>query len=300
MRKKTSLFLVLGLTVVGLSTMVTFNWLDTFYFAHKQGKVIDGDTEFDDDDGIDTSVTYLTGERDIDGNKATYHLLKIHVRSLKDLSCAFATDRDNNYGVNITQNLSDIVSNINEKSNKTVLGAITGDFPFWSTNRTGYVIRNGIVYRNKRKTSRFVDLVVKKDSSIGFMKEGEMDVNEEVGQPSEKYHHVVSFGPVLLDNGEIKVTEDQEIGGNSWVNNPRACFGYIDNHNFMFLATEAKDRTSKTLCSFRLYDLAVFLKENGCVGAYNFDGGYSAGLVYNNEVVYAPNRKVGDILYITK
>ena len=107
-----------------------------------------------------------------------------------------------------------------------------------------------------------------------------------------------TFGPVLMEENEIKVTEEQEINGNTWVNNPRAAFGWSSPHDFMFLATEAKDRQAKTLKSFRLYDLATFLKSKGCTNAYNFDGGYSAGMAYNDKVVYKPGRDIGDIFYI--
>lgn len=302
--KHKSLWIILGLTVAVLAPMTTFNVLDTFYFKHARGKYIINNDEFDIPTGEEeTKVEYVTGTYNVKGFDATYHLLKIHVDSLFRLKSRLATDASGNYGINIQQSLGEIILDAKEESGKSVLGAITGDYCFWSSSRRGYVVRNGVIYRNNIKSKKSVDLVIakKKDkdgSFISLRKESEYQLDGNVGEPSNEFYQIVSFGPALMENGEILVTEDAEINGNTWVNNPRAAFGWVNNHEFMFLATEARQRQAKDLKSFRLYDLATFLKEQGCVGAYNFDGGYSSGMAYNDEVVFKPGRTIGDIFYI--
>ena len=296
--KHKSLWIVLGITLAVLAPLTTFNLLDTFYYTHTEGKFIFNDEDLHDWDGEETTVKYENGTYNIKGYEATYHLLDIHVSSLSLFKSWLATDSEDNYGININQSLNDIIQTVKDKTGRSVLGAITGDYCFWSSSRSGYVVRNSVVYRRDMKSPNSVDLVVKKDGSISLMKEKDYAPDVGIGRVSKKYYQVVSFGPALMENSEILIEENAEINGNTWVNNPRAAFGWVDSHHFMFLATEAKDRTSKNLKSFRLYDLATFLKEKGCIGAYNFDGGYSAGLAFNDQVVFSPKRGIGDIFFI--
>ena len=293
--------LVTCLTIAVLAPMMTFNLLDVFAFTHTEGFVNTVDDTFVDvpsKEDDKTTVEYVHGEREIEGMQVGYHLLKIHLASLNDLRSRLATNESGEYGVNIQENMSDIIAKAKEETGKTVLGAVTGDYCFWSTSRKGYVVRNGVVYRTERKSKNSIDLVVKKDKTISFIREGDYSLDVGVGQVSQEFWQIFCFGPVLAKDGAMQVAEDAEINGNTWVNNQRACVGYVDAHNIMFLATEAKNRTSKTLQSFRLWDLGSFLLEQGCVGVYNLDGGYSSGAAYNDEVVFSPTRTIGDIFYV--
>ena len=159
--KNKSLFLVLGLTLGVLAPLTTFNLLDTFYFKHKQGTIVDVlPSNFDPgQEGDHTTVEYVTGEHNIKGANVVYHLLKIHVNSLHFFLSGFASDENNNYGVNITQSLSDMIKDVKDRTGRSVLGAITGDFPFWSTSRKGYVVRNGVVYRKSRKSRNSIRIL---------------------------------------------------------------------------------------------------------------------------------------------
>ena len=297
--KNKIMFIILGLTVALLAPLTAFNLLDVFYFPHTQGLVNDDSGVFFDEEEGETKVEYICDKRNVEGIDVKYHLLKIHLNSLNRLKSRLAVDEEGHYGINVTQKFSDVVSDIKEETGLGVLGAITGDFAFWSSSRKGYVVRNGVVYRTERKSKNSIDLVVKKDRTISFMKEGDFRMDVGVGQVSKLYYQIISFGPVLLEDGKIVIDEDAEINGNTWVNNQRAAIGFVDAYNLMFLATEANDRVSKTLQSFKLHELAVFLKEQGCVGAYNLDGGYSAGLAFNDKVVFSPSRTIGDVFYIS-
>jgi len=306
--KNKSLWLTLILTTVTLVPMVTFNVVDTFFIAHDVGKANDNENfDFDNnpteptsgEELFDhTSVTYTKGYRDILGYNATYHLVDIKIKSLSNLRSKLAVDAEGNYGVNITQNMSDMLSDINSTYNKSVLAAITGDYAFWSTSRRGYVVRNGTVYRNNIKSRSAIDMVIKKDRTVSFLKEVDYKLDAGVGEESNEFYQIYSFGPHLMENDEILINEDTEINGNNLVNNQRAAVGFVAWNHFMFLVTECGSRTSSELKGFRLYDCAELLQELGCHSAYNLDGGYSSGIAYNNEVVFKPHRAIGDILYV--
>lgn len=296
-----SAWFVLGLTTLVLAPMTTFNILDTFVFAHKYGTI---GSEYNIDDGPqdgydETTVEYINQTRTIEGKEVEYHLLDIKLKSLSNFKSWIARDSSGSYGANITQTIGDMVHSINETTNKKVMGAISGDFTFWPS-RKGYVVRNGIIYRTTMRHPNTIDLVVEKNGSVYFRKEGEFQLDGNEGDVSSRYYQIISFGPVLLQNKEIMVAENQEINGNTWVNNPRAAIGFAGWNHIMFLATSAPNRTSKILNSFRLFDLASLLKEKGCTDAYNMDGGYSVGLAYDDEVKFVPenSRAIGDVFYV--
>ena len=245
-----------------------------------------------------TTVEYTLVQRVINGFEVPTHLLEIKLKSLTDLHSCFATDKDGNYGVNITDSLQNVVNKTKEEKGIDILGAVNGDYTFSSETRKGYSVKDGIIYRTERRSRNSVDLVFKKDNTVSIMKEGEFQLDGEIGDTSDIYWQVIGFGPLLAENSQMVVDETAELGGNTWVNNQRTCIGIIDWNHFYLMSTEANDRRSKTLQSYRLYDLGVMLLEYGCHTVYNLDGGYSSGLAYENEVKFAPSRKISDIIYI--
>lgn len=82
------------------------------------------------------------------------------------LKTAFA---NNTYGKNITSKTSEIAS-----LNYAIL-AINGDY--YGVQETGYVLRNGVIYRSKAKSNQ-EDLVIYKDGTFEIINESDITLEE--------------------------------------------------------------------------------------------------------------------------
>lgn len=216
----------------------------------------------------------------------TIYIADIYADS-KYLKTAFA---NNQYGKNITSKTSTIASN-----NKAIL-AINGDY--YGVQEKGYVLRNGVIYRNTSKTNQ-EDLVIYEDGSFEIINESEVTLEslKELGA-----YQVISFGPALINEGSIKVNENTEVG-KSMASNPRTAIGIIDESHFVFIVSDGRRKESEGLS---LYELATFAKDYGIKTLYNLDGGGSSTMYFNGLVINNPTtngnkiseRKVSDIVYI--
>jgi exopolysaccharide biosynthesis protein len=113
---------------------------------------------------------------------------------------------------------------------------------------------------------------------------------------------VFSFGPSLINNGAISVTEGQEISGQSMADNPRTSIGMVEPLHYVIIVGNGRTSSSKGLT---LYQLAQALAYEGCTVGYNLDGGGSSTLWFNGKVINYPTtngkyseRAVSDIVYI--
>ena len=229
-----------------------------------------------------TSIT-LKQYREYDSN---IYVADVTVSDASDLKTALA---NNTYGRNITDTTSDMAEN-----NNAVL-AINGDY--YGARQSGYVIRNGKLYRD---TSGNRDaLVIQKNSEFKFVSESETSASELLQDGALQ---AFSFGPVLLNNGEVSVGENDEVGM-AMASNPRTAIGYLGNNHYVFVVSDG--RTSES-AGLSLYELASFMKELGVKDAYNLDGGGSSTMVFKGEIINNPTtsgrsgeeRAVSDIVYI--
>lgn len=209
--------------------------------------------------------------------------------TVSDASALKTALANNTYGRNITDTTSDIAD-----ENNAVL-AINGDY--YGARQSGYVIRNGKLYRN---TSGDRDaLVIQKNGEFKFVSESETSAEQLLQAGALQ---VFSFGPVLLNNSEISVGENEEVGM-AMASNPRTAVGYLGNNHYVFVVSDG--RTSES-AGLSLYELASFMKEIGVVDAYNLDGGGSSTMVFKGEIINNPTtnghsnqeRAVSDIIYI--
>ena len=229
-----------------------------------------------------TSIT-LKQYREYDSN---IYVADVTVSDASDLKTALA---NNTYGRNITDTTSDMAEN-----NNAVL-AINGDY--YGARQSGYVIRNGKLYRD---TSGNRDaLVIQKNSEFKFVSESETSASELLQDGALQ---AFSFGPVLLNNGEVSVGENDEVGM-AMASNPRTAIGYLGNNHYVFVVSDG--RTSES-AGLSLYELASFMKELGVKDAYNLDGGGSSTMVFKGEIINNPTtsgrsgeeRAVSDGVYI--
>ena len=209
--------------------------------------------------------------------------------TVSDASALKTALANNTYGRNITDTTSDIAD-----ENNAVL-AINGDY--YGARQSGYVIRNSKLYRN---TSGDRDaLVIQKNGEFKFVSESETSAEQLLQAGALQ---VFSFGPVLLNNSEISVGENEEVEM-AMASNPRTAVGYLGNNHYVFVVSDG--RTSES-AGLSLYELASFMKEIGVVDAYNLDGGGSSTMVFKGEIINNPTtnghsnqeRAVSDIIYI--
>ena len=200
---------------------------------------IDGGTVIGQYSDSKTSIT-LKQYREYDSN---IYVADVTVSDASDLKTALA---NNTYGRNITDTTSDMAAN-----NNAVL-AINGDY--YGARQSGYVIRNSKLYRD---TSGNRDaLVIQKNGEFKFVSESETSASELLQDGALQ---AFSFGPVLLNNGEISVGENDEVGM-AMASNPRTAIGYLGNNHYVFVVSDG--RTSESAGLSR-YELASFMKELG-------------------------------------
>ena len=159
-------------------------------------------------------------------------------------------------------------------------------------NKSSYVIRDGIVYRDTRLDCD--PLVIQNDGDFRIYDE-QLTGDELVEKDAM---HTYDFGPDLIRHGEIVDY------GDTWYKNdlaPRTVIGQKGPLEYVILVIDGRSEAS---VGISLYDAAVELKNRGCYWGYNLDGGGSTTLYFNGEVLNNPSdgkeRKITDIMYFVE
>ena len=235
------------------------------------------------DDNISINLTETTV------NNTQVYVADVTVSSSEYLKTAFA---QNAFGTNVTAKTSETAAD-----NNAIL-AVNGDY--YGANSTGYVIRNGVVYRDTvREDSSNGDLAIYKDGSFKIIYEDKISADQLV---KDGVVNLLAFGPALLENGEIAVGTNEEVG-QAMASNPRTAIGIIDENHYIIVVSDGRTSESKGLS---LYQMAEVMKSYGVKTAYNLDGGGSSTLYFNGQVINNPTtggnkiseRAVSDIVYI--
>lgn len=93
----------------------------------------------------------------------------------------------------------------------------------------------------------------------------------------------IGGGPVLLQNGEIKVTNNEErmfAGKAIDDKHPRTAMGYTKNNKLIILVVEGRNPNAS---GATLTQVAQIFKDLGCIEALNLDGGGSSCLLVNGK-----------------
>ena len=139
------------------------------------------------------------------------------------------------------------------------------------------------------------------DGEMLFTKAGQFKNADEVNEYIEANDvlFAVSFGPVLVDNGEI-----QNVGyyalGQVHEGYSRSAIGQIDELHYFMMNI---NHTKATPDGGRIESIAQYMYDFGCQKAYALDGGQTAELVMNgypvNPVDWSSERMVSDIIYFS-
>ena len=218
------------------------------------------------------------------------YVVDIYASDVTQLLAAFAQDT---YGKNVTTTTSSMAS----QNNASV--AINGDY--YGARSAGYVVRNGVLYRDTMASADQEDLVIYADGSFQIVCEGEVSAQELVDAGAWQ---VFSFGPGLVEDGTVLVDDNDEVG-HAMSSNPRTALGKVSDGHYVMVVTDGRTDESEGLS---LLELATFMcDELGVECAYNLDGGGSSTLWYQGEVINNPTtngrsikeRSVSDIVYLS-
>ncbi|MDP9933924.1 exopolysaccharide biosynthesis protein [Paenarthrobacter nicotinovorans] len=240
----------------------------------------------------DTGVTISTVTTGSGDSTVTYYVADVVLSDATALKSAFAQDT---YGENITETTSAIAQDHN------AIFAINGDY--YGFRDTGIVIRNGVVYRDEGARQ-----------GLAFYKDGTVKVYDETTTTADQLiaegvWNTLSFGPSLLNNGEIASgIEDVEVDtnfGNHSIQGeqPRTAVGVIDQNHLVFVVVDG--RSPGYSAGVTMTGLAQIMKDLGATTAYNIDGGGSSTMYFNGSLVNNPlgenkERGTSDILYIAQ
>ena len=287
-----------------ISSFTLYALLDTFVIERTYAVVVNGsaETETETETKAETETeekieAVVTGNSYSDGDvtvvideyrlsNTTVYAADVTLSSPEYLLTAFAND---SYGKNVKDETSSIAA-----SHGAIL-AVNGDF--YGSRNTGYVIRNGVLYRNVSAGNE--DLVIWGDGSFSIIDEREVSAEELLARGAVQ---VFSFGPALVVDGEVAVDEDDEVG-RAMASNPRTAIAYVGEGHYLFIVSDGRTSASEGLT---LAELAEFAKSLGAEVCYNLDGGGSSTMYFMGEVVNNPTssgrnsseRSVSDIVYV--
>ena len=266
-----------------ISTVATTNTSSYTAQASQAAKTATVTNSSYKDENISINLTETTV------NHTQVYVADVTVSSSEYLKTALA---QNSFGTNVTAKTS-----VTAADNDAIL-AVNGDY--YGANSSGYVIRNGVVYRDTvRENSNNGDLAIYKDGSFKIIYENQISAEQLV---KDGVINLLAFGPALVENGEIAVGKNQEVG-QAMASNPRTAIGIIDENHYIIVVSDGRTSESEGLS---LYQLAEVMKSYGAKTAYNLDGGGSSTLYFNGQVINKPTtggnkiseRAVSDIVYI--
>jgi len=169
------------------------------------------------------------------------------------------------------------------------LFGVSGDFV--SVRDDGIVIRNGVLLQDQK----YADIcVLYVDGSLA------------VYGPREKTAEQLNdgtvwqtwcFGPNLLDEDGQAI----EINHKLMRDNPRCAIGYYEPGHYCFVVVDGRQKYYSA--GMTLTELSAFMAQLGCKAAYNLDGGMTAQMVLEDNLVNQPplgGRRVGDIIYLER
>ena len=239
---------------------------------------ISTDTEYHDDQ-IDIVLTTMRVEN------TTVYVADVQIADISLLKTALA---GNTYARNLTETTSV------QAANAGAILAINGDY--YGAQERGYVLRNGMLYRAQSGTDA---LVIGADGNFRIITEGETSADTLV---CEGAWQVLTFGPALINGGQVTVSSSDEVG-RAMTSNPRTAIGQISEGHYLLVVSDGRTKESTGLS---LRQLAELMQSLGAQIAYNLDGGGSSTMVFQGRVVNSPTtngrsireRSVSDIVYI--
>ncbi len=224
---------------------------------------------------------------EVDGGWVTVTTADIRLDSVSRLKAAFAHD--------VFSTRTSKTSTMAREHN--AIFAVNGDY--CGARDYGYVVRNGVLYRDKVDRGAPLGCIWPDGRMTVVENQQTADINEMVEQG---VWQVFSFGPILIDNGEIYQNKTFWTDHYDY-HNPRTAIGMIEPNHYLLLVADGR---SKYGIGMTIGEMAEYMLNKGVTAAYNLDGGGSTTMYFNGKVINHPcgardvikERSVTDILYI--
>jgi exopolysaccharide biosynthesis protein len=267
----------------GLDEVVSDNSLDS---------TVASESENTSEEPVITDYSYQDSNIQITIEKIREYNSDIYIADvvISDIAYLKTALANNTFGRNIKETTSAMA-----EEHDAIL-AINGDY--YGFRSEGFVLRNGVLYQATARSGSNEALVINADGSFEIINEVSSDAQTLYDEGALQ---IFTFGPGLIEDGEITVTGNSEVS-HSMSSNPRTAIGMIDELHYIFLVSDG--RTSQS-AGLSLLELAEVMQEYGCTVAYNLDGGGSSTMVFNGQVINNPTdgrsfgeRRVSDIIYI--
>ncbi len=193
------------------------------------------------------------------------------------------------------------ISSMAKKHNAVL--AIGGDF--FSDAKNGYIVRQYKEFRKSPKSVYDMLLIDDKGDFHIILQSNADELKALLSSGTLTFPNIFNFGPALIKDGELLPAPQYYVkNGNKYniksTNEPRCAIGQLGEKEYMFVVVDGRRKDSDG-CSTD--ELAQWMFEQGCVQAYNLDGGNSALMWFGGEnysdKTTKGERAVSDFIYIS-
>ena len=163
-------------------------------------------------------------------------------------------------------------------------------------NEKGYVIREGKTYRKKFYKSRDILAIDAAGDFHIVYKSNEKELNALLENPELPIVHTFNFGPALVAEGQALEIPAYYTQFNLGRPEPRCAIGQTGPKSYILVVAEGRSKESAGATGAQLAD---FMAAQGCVTAYNLDGGDTAMMWFGGDYYSAKTKRTqSDIIYI--
>lgn len=209
-----------------------------------------------------------------------YFVADIYIQDITSLRCA-VSDSSNN---------KDKVNELAEQHGGIV--ATNGDYFLFHSS--GLAIRNGELLRDSLHPDQDV-CVLYQDGTMETYLKGQVDLDAIYAKMP---YHAWSFGPRLLENGQPMTQFNTSV--ETW--NPRCAIGYYEPGHYCLVVVDGRQEPDYSY-GMKMGALSMLMHELGCREAYNLDGGMTAMMAFDGEIISKPcggGRQSCDIVYVAE
>ena len=197
---------------------------------------------------------------------------------------------DGQYGSGVLHTTTEMSASVN------AVVASAGDY--YGYRRNGVVVNNGVIHRSSG--TGFLDTCfINDEGDLLFCRKGELADEAAIAQFVEENNvrFSICFGPLMLLDGEYCVPAVYGLG-EILEPFPRAALCQMDKLHYVVVTANMEEfhygRPS-------ISGFAKALKEQGIHTAYTLDGGQTATIVMNDQLIntvsYGSEREISDIIY---
>ncbi len=200
-----------------------------------------------------------------------------------------------------SKNKTNKISAMAEGYNAVV--AIGGDY--FSDAKNGYIVRQYEEFRKSPKSVYDMLLIDQKGDFHLVLQSDATELKALLSSEELTFPNIFNFGPALIKDGVLLEAPEYYVkNGNRYnikdTSEPRCAIGQMGELEYMFVVVDGRRKDSDG-CSTD--ELAQWMHEQGCIQAYNLDGGNSAlmwfgGENYSDKTV-KNERAVSDFIYIS-